>query len=161
MPRMNKTEEDWNGLKLWFLKPVQPNSFSELIPVACNFQKNAQETYLLVSDLWSLILSFTFNFFAYFQFHSDGGRVIGKIKQSELDCRDTALLKWRPYTPNPILNCIFDLVSNNKNPGTTKSTRYLQWLYTKTCSLLRKFKVLIMSLPRILIGYHWKAQYQL
>ena len=26
MPRMGKTEEDWNGLKLGFLKTVQPNS---------------------------------------------------------------------------------------------------------------------------------------
>ena len=31
---MGKTEEDWNGLKLGFLKT------------------NAQETYLFVSDLW-------------------------------------------------------------------------------------------------------------
>ena len=30
-------------------------------------------------------------FFAYFKFHSDWGRVIGK--QNELDCRDTAPLK--------------------------------------------------------------------
>ena len=37
-----------------------------------------------------LILSFTWNFFAYFKYHSDWGRVIGKIKQKELDCRDTA-----------------------------------------------------------------------
>ena len=42
--------------------------------------------------LGSLILSFTCNFFAYFKFHSDWGRVIGKIKQNELDCRDTAPL---------------------------------------------------------------------
>ena len=34
----------------------------------------------------SLILSFTCNFFAYFKFHSDWGRVIGKIKQNELAC---------------------------------------------------------------------------
>ena len=39
-----------------------------------------------------LILSFTWNFFAYFKFHSDWGRVIGKIKQNELDCRNTAPL---------------------------------------------------------------------
>ena len=53
---MGKTEEDWNGLKLGFLKTVQPNSFSELIPAACNFKNNAQETYLFVSDLlfWHL-----------------------------------------------------------------------------------------------------------
>ena len=48
---MGKTEEDWNGLELGFLKTVQPNSFSKLIPAACNFKNNAQETYLLVSDL--------------------------------------------------------------------------------------------------------------
>ena len=52
MPRMGKTEEDWNGLKLGFLKTVQPNSFSKLIPAACNFKNNAQETYLFVTDLW-------------------------------------------------------------------------------------------------------------
>ena len=48
MPRMGKTEEDWNGLKLGFLKTVQPNSFSKLIPAACNFKNIAQETYLFV-----------------------------------------------------------------------------------------------------------------
>ena len=63
MPRMGKTDEDWNGWKLGFLKTVQPNSFSKLIPAACNFKNNAQETYLFVG---SLILSFTCNFFAYF-----------------------------------------------------------------------------------------------
>ena len=50
MPRMGKTEEDWHGLKLGFLKTVQPNSFSQLIPAACKF--NAQETYLFVLNLW-------------------------------------------------------------------------------------------------------------
>ena len=52
MSRMGKTEEDWNGLKLGFLKTVQPNSFSKLIPAACNFKSNAQETYLFVSENW-------------------------------------------------------------------------------------------------------------
>ena len=52
MPRMGKTEEDWNGLKLGFLKTVQPNSFSKLVPAAGNFKNDAQETYLFVSDLW-------------------------------------------------------------------------------------------------------------
>ena len=52
MPRMGKTEEHWNGLKLGFLKTVQPNSLSKLIPAACNFKNNAQETDLFVSDLW-------------------------------------------------------------------------------------------------------------
>jgi len=48
---MGKTEEDLNGVKLGFLKTVQPNSFSMLIPAVCNFKNNAQETYLFVSDL--------------------------------------------------------------------------------------------------------------
>ena len=86
---MGKTEEDWNGLKLGFSKTVQPNSFSKLIPAACNFKNNAQETYSSCC-LGSLILSYTCNFFAYFNFHSDWGRVIDKVKQNELDCRDTA-----------------------------------------------------------------------
>ena len=34
------------------------------------------------------------NFFAYFKFHGDWGRVIGKIQQYELECRDTAPLKF-------------------------------------------------------------------
>ena len=48
---MGKTEEDFNGLKLGFLKTVQPNSFSKLIPAACSFENNAQKTYLFVTDL--------------------------------------------------------------------------------------------------------------
>ena len=40
----------------------------------------------------TVLLSFTCNFFAYFKFHSDWRRVICKIKQNELDCRDTAPL---------------------------------------------------------------------
>ena len=51
MSQMGKSEEDWNGLKLGFLKTVQPNSFSKVIPAACNFKNNAQETYLFVSNL--------------------------------------------------------------------------------------------------------------
>ena len=82
MPRMGKTEEDWNGLKLGFLKTVQPNSFSKLIPAACNFKNNARETYLFVSDLW---FSHLHVLFAYINFHSDRGRVIGKILQNEVD----------------------------------------------------------------------------
>ena len=68
MPRMGKTEEDWKGLKLGFLKTVQPNSSSKLIPAACNFKNNAQE-YIFVC-LGSLILSFACNLFAYFKFRS-------------------------------------------------------------------------------------------
>ena len=51
MPRMGKTEEDSNELKLGFLKTVQPNSFSKLISAVCNFKNNAQETHLFVSNL--------------------------------------------------------------------------------------------------------------
>ena len=40
-----------SGLQLGFLKTVEPNSLSKLIPAACNFKNNAQETYLFVSDL--------------------------------------------------------------------------------------------------------------
>ena len=51
MPRMGPTEEDSIGLKLGFLKTVQPNSFSKLISTVCNFKNNAEETYLFVSNL--------------------------------------------------------------------------------------------------------------
>ena len=90
MPRMGKTEEeDRNRLKLGCLKSVQPNSLSKLIPAACNFKHNAQETYLFLSDLWFCHLHC--NFFAYIKFDSDW--VIGKIKQKELYCHDTAPLR--------------------------------------------------------------------
>ena len=86
-----QTEEDWNGLKLGFLKTVEPNSFSKFISPVCNFKNNSQETYLFVSNLWlchlhkiSLLI---------FKFHSDWGRIIGKIKQNVLDCHDTAPLR--------------------------------------------------------------------
>ena len=47
-----------------------------------------------MSRLESVILSFPCNFFAYFKFHRNlGQNLIGKIKQNELDCRDTAPLK--------------------------------------------------------------------
>ena len=48
MRRMGKTEEDRNGLKLGFLKTVQPISFSKL---TSNFKNNAQDIYLFVSNL--------------------------------------------------------------------------------------------------------------
>ena len=69
MPRMGKTEEDLNRLKLGFLKTVQPNSFSKYIFAVCNFKSNAQETYFVCLE--SLILSFTCNFFVNFKFHGD------------------------------------------------------------------------------------------
>ena len=54
-----QTEEDWNELKLGFLKTVQPNSFSKLISAACNFKNSAQETYLFGSNLWFCHLDVT------------------------------------------------------------------------------------------------------
>ena len=98
MPRMGKTEEDWNGLKLGFLKTVQPNTFSKLIPAACNFRRH-----ICLSRV--SVLSFTCNFFAYFKFHSDLGRVIGKIKQNKLDCRDTAV--FPPQVEKKIVRAVF------------------------------------------------------
>ena len=88
---MGKTEEDWNGLKLGFLKTVQPNSFWKFISAVCNFKNNVQETFVCLK---SLTLLFPCNFFVYFKLHSYGGRVIGKIKENDLDCRDTAPLAW-------------------------------------------------------------------
>ena len=52
LPRMGKTDEDWNGLKLGFLKTVQPNCFSKFSSAVCSFKNNAQETYLFVSNPW-------------------------------------------------------------------------------------------------------------
>jgi len=41
-----------NSAKLGNYKmPVQPNSLLKLIPAACNFKNNTQETYFFVSDL--------------------------------------------------------------------------------------------------------------
>ena len=57
------------------MKTVQTNSFSKLIPAACNFKNNAQGTYSFVTDLWFCHL-----------------HVISLLKQNELDCCDTAPL---------------------------------------------------------------------
>ena len=119
MPRMGKTEEDWNGLKLGSLKTVQPNNFSKLIPAACNFKNNTRETFVC---LGSLILSFTCNFFAYFKFHSDWGRVIGKIKQNELDCRDTAPLTCPDSTGNKKQQLITTWLQISSKSHTAKIT---------------------------------------
>ena len=47
MPEMGKTEEDWNGFKLGFLKTVQPNSC--LQPTACNFKNRLQNRWFFFS----------------------------------------------------------------------------------------------------------------
>ena len=64
IPRMGKTEEDWKGLKLGFVKTVPPNSFSKLISAVCNFKNNDQETYLFVSNLWFCHLHLTLILFS-------------------------------------------------------------------------------------------------
>ena len=56
MPRMGKTEEDLNGLKLGFLKTVQPNSFSKLISAVCNVKNNAQE-HICLSRISDFVIS--------------------------------------------------------------------------------------------------------
>ena len=104
LPRMGKTEEDWNGLKLGILKTVQPNSFSKFISAVCSFKNNAQGTYLFVSSLWfchiHVISLPTLSFIV------SWGQVIGKIKQNELDCRDTApLIHFKPCN-HQIMNSI-------------------------------------------------------
>ena len=49
---MGKTEEDWNGLKLRFLKTVQRTVTVFQSWSLLNFKNNSQETYLFVLDLW-------------------------------------------------------------------------------------------------------------
>ena len=94
MPRMGKTEEDWNGLKLGLLKLFSPPVFQSWSLLLATSKIMLRRHICL-----SLILSFTCNFFAYFKFHSDWGRVIGKIKQNGLDCRDAAPLNPCPFLP--------------------------------------------------------------
>ena len=65
-------------------------------------------------------MSFTFNFFAYFKFHSDWGRVIGKIKQNELDFRDTAPLNVG-YVPDRKMNGLRIFTKKKKNNNEMKN----------------------------------------
>ena len=44
------------------------------------------------------------NFYAYFKFHGDWGRVIGKVKQNELDYRDTGPLSLLEYGNGKVIN---------------------------------------------------------
>ena len=48
LPRMGQTED---GLKLGFLKTVQPNRFSKFFSAVCSFKNNAYGTYFFVSNL--------------------------------------------------------------------------------------------------------------
>ena len=86
MPRMGKTEDDWNGLKLGFLKTVQPNIFQSLSLLFAT-SKIMLRRHICLESLTSWLISLL-----YFKFHSDLGWVIGKIKQNDLGCRDTASL---------------------------------------------------------------------
>ena len=123
MPRMGKTEEDWNGLKLGFLKTVQPDSFSKLIPAACNFRNNSQETFV---RLGSLILSFTCNFFAYIKFHRDWGRLSG--------------VKWIQIPVDT-----FGHLNPQVNPGVCVALLTLLTYPVSTSPALAKFKFSILK----------------
>ena len=120
MPQMGKTEEDWNGLNLGFLKTVQSNSFSKLISAVCNFKKKKKCSGNIFVCLESLILSFPCKFFVYFKFHSDWGWVIDKIKQNELDCRDTAPLTFSPATLTEWCLGLFTMQVARDSRGVTK-----------------------------------------
>jgi len=89
MPRMGKTEEDWiKRIEIRVFENFSAEQFFKVYPCCLQLKKYCSGDVFVC--LGSLILSFTCNFFAYFKFHSDWGRVIGKIKQNELDCHDTA-----------------------------------------------------------------------
>ena len=92
MPRMGKTEEDWNGLKLGFLKTVQPICFQSwsLLLATSKIMFRRHICLSRISDF--VIYIYVNSLLTYFKFYSDWGRLMGKIKQNELDCRDTAHL---------------------------------------------------------------------
>ena len=102
---------DWTNRHAGKMNEVEPYQYNCSSDIKIDGKKNEmrqnwawkQETSCVKHHqeqvcLGSLILSFTSSFFAYFKFHSDWGRVIGEIKQNELDCRDTAPLK-EPCSP--------------------------------------------------------------
>ena len=45
--RMDKLEENWRGLQLWFLKTFAPNSFSKFIVVVCIDWYDAWQIYFV------------------------------------------------------------------------------------------------------------------
>ena len=103
--RLKKIE---TGLKLWFFENCSASKFFKVDWCCLQLQKLCSGDIFVC--LGSLILSFTCNFFAYFKFHSDWGRLIGKIKQNKLDCRDTAPLKF--------VFCVARFLSMTRNPRT-------------------------------------------
>lgn len=62
---MGKTQEDRNGLKLDFLKTVQPNRISKFIAMVSNFKYEAYHTHVCHTVM---ILSFASYFFANIKF---------------------------------------------------------------------------------------------
>ena len=120
MSQIAKTEEDWNWLKLGFFITVQPNSFSKLIPDACNVKNNAQETYLFALDLWFCHLHVS-SLLTLLKFYGDWGRVTGKIKQNELDCRDTARLMEVQLEDTKTIRYIHTIAISCMNFCSTKS----------------------------------------
>ena len=148
---MGKTEEDWNGLKLGFLKTVQPNSFSKLTPAACNFKNNAQETFVC---LGSLILSFTCNFFAYFKFHSDWGRVIGKIKQNELDAVTQPLQAIQLHYPVDSANHLLNKWGLIGKSNLVMNSNRNVWIFCITHDATESVNSSIFSLVHKLFAVH-------
>ena len=137
MPRMGKTEEDWNGLKLGFLKTVQPNSFMLLAS-----SKMMLSRHICLSR--SLILSFTCNFFAYVNFLSGWGRVkFGKINQNELDCHGTTPLTCMTFVSfNFPLHLFFCTLPPPPTPSSLMkfsnrpSLNWVYWLIHSFCQHL-------------------------
>ena len=52
MPQMGKPDGRLKQIEIRVFENCSAWQFSKLIPAACNFKNNAQETYLFVSDLW-------------------------------------------------------------------------------------------------------------
>ena len=92
MARTGKTKEDWNALKLGFLKTVHLLACCRNKLFACNFKNNAQETYLFVSDLWfchlHVISLLTLSSIVI------EGEWLAKLNKNKLECCDTVPLSW-------------------------------------------------------------------
>ena len=56
MPRMDKTEKDWNGLKLGFLKTIQPNSVFTVDPCCLQLQKIMLGRHICLSGTFDFVI---------------------------------------------------------------------------------------------------------
>ena len=93
MPRMGKTEEDWNGLKWGFLKTVQPKSFSKFISADHNHSVSPVNPCILYKvsypfALKSVALIYLYVRLVTFSFVLIKNLLLLKLKQIEiLKCR--------------------------------------------------------------------------